>query len=103
VLDAATATVSVEQRFTHVQPEFSVRFASQQPHYADCDSKAINEACLKIGKAVQYGDDKDVDAADLCSVLQFTARRTGKRASLHDFGHYLLTYLLHGAESFLRS
>ena len=44
---------------------FSVRFALRQPHYADCGKVANNKTCLKLGKALQYADDREVDGADL--------------------------------------
>ena len=54
---------------TYASGKFSVRFALRQPHYADCGKMANDKTCLKLGKALQYGDDRDVDVADLCSVF----------------------------------
>ncbi|XP_042212039.1 zinc finger MYM-type protein 1-like [Homarus americanus] len=83
VLDVAIQ--SVEQRFTQMHVVSSMfGFLYDIHNLQTITSKEVMEHCLKLEKALQHGDDKDIDAADLCSELQFIARRVEKRASPQD-------------------
>ncbi|XP_065642676.1 zinc finger MYM-type protein 1-like [Hydra vulgaris] len=71
-----TAIQSVEERFTHIQKISSLfGFLYDVHSLQGVTSKEVMQHCLNLEKALQHGDSKDIDAADLCSKLKSISRR----------------------------
>ncbi|XP_069502679.1 zinc finger MYM-type protein 1-like [Ambystoma mexicanum] len=80
-----TALQSVEERFTQMRQISSVFGFLYNIHSLKTEAAhQIFVHCLKLEKALQHGDLKDIDASDLCNELQVIARRVQNKSSPQD-------------------
>ncbi|XP_065654528.1 zinc finger MYM-type protein 1-like [Hydra vulgaris] len=86
-----TAIQSVEERFTHIQKISSLfGFLYDVHSLQDVTSKEVMEHCLNLEKALQHGDSKDIDAADLGSELKSISRRVERCTLPLDLLNFIL-------------
>lgn len=64
--------------------KFSVGLPLRRPQHAVSNIEKNAGRLLKLYKELQHVDQKDIEAGDLCSELQFTAKQVEKRALPQD-------------------